>query len=178
MLFRSQGAQVYFGKDLSQVTIAEAAMLAGLPQGPSLYDPFRNPDRAIGRRNIILKLMRDNDHITAQEYEQAVATPLTVKREAVETSDAPYFVDLVAKTLEKQFPQRDFRGSAHKIYTTLDLELQRDAVEAVLKGITETDTQWKRRNKNYGTAKFPRAQVALVALDAETGEVQIGRAHV
>ena len=176
----AQGAQVYFGKDLSQITIPEAAMLAGLPQGPSLYDPFRNPERSMNRRNIILKLMRDNGHITDQEYEKAVAAPLGVKREAVESSDAPYFVDLVAKALEKQFPQRDFRGSAHKIYTTLDLELQRDAVEAVMKGIAETDTQWKKRNKNYGTAKFPRAQVALVAIDAETGQVlalQGGRSY-
>ncbi|MFM2123908.1 MAG: hypothetical protein RL328_359, partial [Acidobacteriota bacterium] len=66
----AQGAQVYFGKDLAQVTISEAAMLAGLPQGPSLYDPFRNPERALNRRNIILKLMRDNDYITEQEYGQ------------------------------------------------------------------------------------------------------------
>lgn len=167
----AQGAQVYFGKDLRQITVSEAAMLAGLPQGPSLYDPFRNPERAQNRRNIILKAMRENDYITEEEYKEAVASPLGVKPEAAETSDAPYFVDLVTQALEQQFPQRDFRGSNHKIYTTLDLELQRDAVEAVHKGLPETDNAWKKRNKNYGTPKFPKAQVALIALDAETGEI-------
>jgi penicillin-binding protein 1B len=167
----AQGAQVYFGKDLRNITVSEAALLAGLPQGPSLYDPFRNPERAQNRRNIILKLMRDNDYITDAEYQEAIASPLGVKPEAAETSDAPYFVDLVTQALEQQFPQRDFRGSNHKIYTTLDLELQRDAVEAVHKGLPETDNAWKKRNKNYGTPKFPKAQVALIALDAVTGEI-------
>ncbi len=167
----AQGAQVYFGKDLRNITVSEAALLAGLPQGPSLYDPFRNPERAQYRRNIILKLMRDNDYITDAEYQEAIASPLGVKPEAAETSDAPYFVDLVTQALEQQFPQRDFRGSNHKIYTTLDLELQRDAVEAVHKGLPETDNAWKKRNKNYGTPKFPKAQVALIALDAVTGEI-------
>lgn len=167
----AQGAQVYFGKDLRQITIPEAAMLAGLPQGPSLYDPFRNPERALTRRNIVLKAMHDNDYITDREYQEAVAAPLGVKPEAAETSDAPYFVDLVTQTLERDFPNRNFRGASHKIYTTLDLELQRDAVEAVRKGILETDALWKKRNKNYGTSGFPKAQVALIALDAETGEL-------
>jgi penicillin-binding protein 1B len=176
----AQGAQAYFGKDLGQIQLHEAAMLAGLPQGPSIYDPFRHAERALARRNIILRAMLENDKITEAQLNDALASPLGVVREAAETSDAPYFVDLVTSTLETQFKDRDFRTSAHKIYTTLDLELQRDAVEAMHKGIPLTDEAWTKRNKKYGTPAFPKAQAALIAIDTETGEIlalQGGRSY-
>lgn len=167
----AQGAQAYFGKDLREITLPEAALLAGLPQGPSIYDPFRYPERALSRRNLVLNAMRENGKINEELYKETIALPLGVKPEAAETSDAPYFVDFVTQTLQQRFPERDFRESAHRIYTTLDLDLQRDLYEAIRKGIPETDAQWKKRNKDYGTAKFPRAQVAAIVLDAETAEV-------
>jgi penicillin-binding protein 1B len=168
----AQGAQVYFGKDLRQVTLPEAALLAGLPRSPGAYDPFRRKERAVGRRNTVLAAMLDNGYITRKEYEDAIATELKVNREAVETSDAPYFVDLVTDTMRTRFPALDPQTSSYRIYTTLDLQLQRDAVEAMRIGIKETDERWKRLNKKYGTADFPLAQAALIALDAETGEVK------
>jgi penicillin-binding protein 1B len=167
----AQGAQAYFGKDLSQIQLPEAAMLAGLAKGPSNYDPFRRPEAALTRRNIVLKAMRENDKITDEQLKAAMAAPLGVIREAVESSDAPYYVDLLTSTLESQFSDRNFRATAHKIYTPLDLELQRDLVEAVRKGMPLVHQQWLKRNKNYGTPKFPKAQVAAVVLDAETGEI-------
>ena len=167
----AQGAQVYFGKDLRQITLPEAALLAGLPQGPGVYDPFRHKDRALTRRNIVLKAMLDNDHITRKEYDDAVASELKVNRESIETSDAPYFVDMVTDTMRTRFPALDPSTSTYRVYTTLNLELQRDAVEAVRIGLKETDDRWKKRNKKYGTGDFPQAQVALVVLDTETGEV-------
>src|SRR6202043_1690133 len=80
-------------------------------------------------------------------------------------------VDLVDDTLQNKFSY-DFQTKSYRVFTTLDMNLQRDAVEAVRIGIQETDQQWKRRSKKYGTDEFPLAQVALVALDAETGEVK------
>lgn len=167
----AQGAQVYFGKDLRYVTLPEAALLAGLPQGPSIYEPFGHKDRALVRRNIVLKAMYENGAITKKEYEDAVATDIVVRREAIESSDAPYFVDLATSTLRSKFSHLRFDRKAYRVYTTLDPDLQREAVEALRIGIEETDRQWKRRNKQYGTAAFPKAQAALVALNAETGEV-------
>jgi penicillin-binding protein 1B len=167
----AQGAQVYFGKDLRYVTLPEAALLAGLPQGPSIYEPFGHKDRALVRRNIVLKAMYENGAITKKEYEDAVATDIVVRREAIESSDAPYFVDLATNTLRSRFSHLPFDTKAYRVYTTLDPDLQREAVEALRIGIEETDKQWKRRNKQYGTAAFPKAQAALVALNAETGEV-------
>ena len=176
----AQAAQVYLGKDLSQVTLPDAALLAGLVQAPMSRNPFRHPDRAKGRRNIVLKAMLEDGFITQRQYEDAIIAPLNVTHEEAESSDAPYFVDLVNDTLQTQFEGHDFLNKSYKVYTTLDMNLQRDAVEAVLEGIVETDAQWKRRNKKYGTDEFPSAQVALVCLDAETGELKAlvgGRAY-
>jgi penicillin-binding protein 1B len=165
-----EGAQVYLGKDLSKITIQDAALLAGLIQSPGGRNPFSHPDRALARRNIVLKQMRENDFITDHQYQAALASPLDVNRGAADSSDAPYFVDLVNDELQARFQDHDFYNSSNRVYTTLDPELQRIAVDAVRVGIAETDQQWKRRNKKYGTSEFPAAQVALIALNADTGE--------
>jgi len=78
----------------------------------------------------------------------------------------------VNETLQSRFQDHDFQNTSYRVYTTLDMNLQRDAVAAVRAGILETDQQWKRRSKAYGTDEMPLAQVALVCLDAETGELK------
>ncbi len=166
-----EGAQVYFGKDLSKVTLPEAAMLAGRIQS-EMWDPFLHPDQAKSRRNLVLKNMRENGKIAEREYEEAAASPLKVTRGTTASTEAPYFVDLVKEELLGQFQDRDFQNDSYRVYTTLDMNLQHDAEEAVRAGIKETDDQWKRRAKNYGTEEFPRAQVAMIVLDTETGEVK------
>jgi penicillin-binding protein 1B len=167
-----KASRVYLGKDLSQVTLADAALLAGMIQAPSTRNPFRYPDRAKARRNAILKAMRTNGYISEREYQEAAASPLKVTREEGEATDAPYFVDLVDETLQNQFQDHDFQSSSFRIYTTLDMNLQRDAEEAVRTGIQETDKLWKSRSKIYGTSEMPPVQAALVALDTQTGEVK------
>jgi penicillin-binding protein 1B len=167
-----KASSLYLGKDLSQVTLADAALLAGMIQAPDTRNPFRYPDRSKARRNAILKAMYANRYITERDYIDAAASPLHVTHEEGESADAPYFVDLVDETLQSRFKDRDFQSSSFRVYTTLDMNLQRDAVEAVQIGIQETDQQWKRRSKKYGTSEMPRAQAALVALDAQTGEVK------
>lgn len=167
-----EASQAFFGKDLSQVTLPEAAMIAGLMQAPDARNPFRYPDRALARRNVVLRAMRDNGYIDDQEYADAAASPLHINREIVEASDAPYFVDMVNDSLATRFQDRDFQNGAYRVYTTLDMNLQRDAVEAVRVGIQEADTQWKHRSKKYGTDELPLAQVAVVVLDAQTGDLK------
>lgn len=166
-----EGAQVYFGKDLSKVTLPEAAMLAGRIQ-TDRWDPFLHPEQAKGRRNVVLKNMRDEGKITPQEFEEASASPLKVTRGTTQASEAPYFVDLLKEDLLSKFQDRDFQNDSYRIYTTLDMDLQHDAEEAVKVGIKETDDAWHRLSKKYGTEDFPRAQVAMVVLDAETGELK------
>ena len=166
-----EGAQVYFGKDLGDVTLPEAATMAGLIQSQHLWDPYRHPDAAKTRRNIVLKNMRKNEYISEKQYEEASAAPLVVNKRKIDSAEAPYFIDLTDNELQSQFQDQDFQHNSFRVYTTLDMDLQRDAEEAV-KQISETDTQWKRRNKKYGTDEFPLAQVCLVALDTETGEIK------
>jgi penicillin-binding protein 1B len=167
-----EAASVYLAKDLADVTPADAALIAGLIQSPIGRNPFRYPDRARVRRNLVLKAMRENGYLSEQDYQDAAASPLKVIQGAAESSDAPYFVDLVNDTLQNRFQDYDFQNNSFRVYTTLDMNLQRDAVEAVRIGIQETDDQWKHRNKKYGTDQMPLAQVALVVLDTETGEVK------
>jgi penicillin-binding protein 1B len=167
-----EAAHAYFGKDLKQVTTGEAALLAGLAQNSSMWDPYRHPESAAKRRNIVLNLMRENGKITQQEYDEASTVPVKVTRGTIDTSDAPFFVDLVNEQLQDQFHDADFHTGGDRVYTTLDMDLQRDAVEAVKVGIQETDQQWKRRSKKYGTDEFPVAQVCMVVLDTQTGELK------
>ena len=167
-----EAASVYLGKDLAHLTAADAALLAGLIQSPIGRNPFKYPDRARTRRNFVLNLMHENGYLTDAQYQDAAASPLRVAAEAAESSDAPYFVDLVNETLQNKFQDYDFQTGSYRVYTTLDMNLQSDAVEAVRIGIQETDKLWGKRSKKYGTAEMPAAQVALVALDAETGELK------
>lgn len=164
-----EAAQVYFGKDVSRLTLAEAATLAGLIQQPSYINPFRWPERARVRRNIVLKMMRDNKYIDDNAYESACESPLSLAKHSTESTDAPYFVDLVNDTLLDKFQDYDFQTTTYRIYTTLDLQLQRDAAEAVRMGMEEVDKQLKPRKKK--DPNYPDPQCALVALDPQSGEV-------
>lgn len=166
-----EAAQAYFGKDLKQLTLPEAATLAGLIQRPSYTSPFRWPERARARRNIVLSLMRENGYINDRQYAVASDVPMTVAAGALDSNDAPYFVDIVNDWLQDHMQDHDFQAKSYRIYTTLDPRLQHDAADAVRIGIKEADELIdKRRKKNKSTG--PEPQVALVALDAETGEIR------
>jgi penicillin-binding protein 1B len=166
-----EAARAYFGKDVGQLTLAEAATLAGLIQQPSFRNPYRHPDRARERRNVVLGLMRDNGYITDAQYQEAIAEPLTLAPAEMESSEAPYFVDLVNDELQSEFGDYDFQNSTYRVYTTLDLNLQRAAAEAVRIGMQEVDQRLSRRRRRKGET-LPQAQCALVALDPETGAIK------
>lgn len=165
-----EAAQVFFGKDVSRLNLAEAATLAGLIQQPSYTNPFRWPDRARNRRNLVLKAMHENRYIGDKEYQAAVDSPLVLMRHNMESTDAPYFVDMVNDNLIDKFQDYDFQTNTYRIYTTLDLQLQRDASEAVRIGMEEVDKLLKPRHKK--DPNYPEAQCALIALDPMTGEVK------
>ncbi len=166
-----EAAKAYLGKDLREVTLQEAAMLAGLVQRPSFTNPVRWPERARARRNVVLVMMRDNGYISAAQHKEAAEAPLTVARAGAQSADAPYFVDLVNSTLQDQFQEHDFQSRSYRVYTTLDMELQRDAAEAVRIGLKEVDERVRQQRRFRGTTP-PEAQVALVALDAQTGDLR------
>jgi len=172
-----EAAEAYLGKDLSQINLPEAAELAGMIQRPALFDPFHHPDRLRERRNVVLGLMRQNGFIGEHDYVMAMQAPLTVARSTAQSVEAPYFVDMVNDALQARFQDTDFQSNAFRIYTTLDMHLQRAAVEAIRMGMQNVDAQIHRQRRFRAgvpgaAGPPPDAQVALVAIDPHTGEVK------
>lgn len=166
-----EGAQAYFGKDIRSLTLPEAAMLAGLVKGPSLFNPFRHPERMRDRRNLVLSLMRQNGYITEREYAVAADSPIKLAASGGESAEAPWFVDMVNDELQNRFQDKDFQGGSYSIYTTLDQDLQRAATEAVRTGMQKVD-ELLRKQRRHRNVAFPDAQAALIALDPHTGEIK------
>jgi penicillin-binding protein 1B len=165
-----EASQAYFGKDVRDLTLAEAATLAGVIQRPSFTNPVRWPERARSRRNVVLMLMRENGYISDQEYARAAAEPLVVAKAGSESTDAPYFVDLVNESLSEDFEEHDFQNNSYRVYTTLDLNLQRDAAEAVRLGASELDKLIRKRTRKGKPVR--EAQIALVAMDPVNGDIK------
>ena len=166
-----QAARVYFSKDIEQLTLPEAAMLAGIVQRPSYFVPHKHPERSLARRNLILGLMKTNGFITAAQHDEAVSSPLGLKAGSSHWGESPYFLALASQELEARLGDRMSDDAAYRIYTTLDLGLQRSALEAVSKGMLEVDKTLRAR---FGRKmdKMAPAQAALVALDPRTGEIK------
>ncbi len=176
----AEASHAYFNKDIKSLTLPEAALLAGMIQSPNSLNPYRRPERALERRNVVLDSMADTGAITRQQAEDAKATPLKLAPPNVEASDAPYFVDLVKENLINRYSERDLSDGSLRIYTTLDPDLQRAAAEAVEIGMKNVDAQvtklrtkrLKAKGKTETTvAPGPQAQVALIAMNPRTGEV-------
>jgi penicillin-binding protein 1B len=177
----AEASQAYFNKDLKDITLPEAALIAGLIQAPSYLSPYRHPERATERRNLVLDSMVETHAITREQADKAKASPLKLAPPNVEASDAPYFVDLVRDAVISRLNERELNEQSYRIYTTLDPDLQRAAAQAVDTGMKLVDEQvTKRRTKKIkiGKNKYetkvapgPQAQVALVAIDPHTGAV-------
>ncbi len=120
-----QAAQTYFSKDVSQLDLAQCAMLAGMIQHPSYLNPYRHPDRAIQRRNRVIDAMVETGKITREEAIHAKAEPLNLTATNVDAGEAPYFVDLVRERLVQHLGDADFNREGLRIYTSLDPDLQR-----------------------------------------------------
>jgi penicillin-binding protein 1B len=176
----AEASKSYFNKDLKDITLPEAALLAGLIQRPSYLSPYRHPERAMDRRNLVLESMVETHAITREQADKAKATPLKLAPPNVEASDAPYFVDMVREQLISKFSENELNDSSYRIYTTLDPDLQKAAAQSVEMGIKLVDEQVKKlRTKKVKVGKKfetkvengPQAQVALVAIDPHTGAV-------
>ena len=114
----AQAARAYFNKDLKDLTPAEAALIAGIIQAPSYLSPYRHPERALERRNLVLDAMVETHSLTQADAEKAKATPLKLAPPNVEASDAPYFVDLLRETLISKLDERQMNDQGYRIYST------------------------------------------------------------
>lgn len=144
------GSEYYFSKHARDLTLPEAALLAALPKGPQYYSPVRYPQRALKRRNLVLQEMLLDHRITQQDANAAKAAPLGLHLEAPPNNEAPYFVEEVRRQLESQYGVDEVHSAGLRVYTTLDLGLERAATKAVLDGTATYERRhgWKGKLEN------------------------------
>ena len=160
----AEASRIFFGKDVANLGLSEAALIAGVIQSPASRSPFANPKRAVERRNVVLQAMAGEEYIKEDEATRASREPLQVVARSVD-NEAPYFVDMVAGDMSKQFPGVTAQPGAVDVYTTLDLNLQRAALDAVRTGLANVDKLLARRKRKE------TAQAVLLAVDPRTGEI-------
>jgi penicillin-binding protein 1B len=165
-----EAAQAYFGKDIRQLTLPECALIAGLIQNPNRRNPYRHPDRATERRNVVLDSMVETGAITESQAETAKADPIRLAPPNIDASEAPYFVDLVHDQLVQRLGDEDLSRDNLRIYTSLDPSLQQAASDAVEAGMKNVDDMVRRLHKK-GDTNITYPQVALIALNPHTGQI-------
>jgi penicillin-binding protein 1B len=165
-----EAAQAFFGKDLGHLDTAECALLAGTIQSPNRLNPYRHPERAMERRNVVLDSMVETGAITEAEATRAKAEPIRLAPPNVDASEAPYFVDLVHEQLVQRIGE-DLNKQSLRIYTSLDPQLQRLASEAVDSGMRDVDDLVRKLHNKKSDTPISYPQVALVALDPHTGQI-------
>ena len=132
-------SQTYYGKALGQLSLAETAMLAGLPKAPSLYNPIANPQRAKQRQQYVLRRMTELGQIDATQYEDALKAPLRTRREVIEYSvHAEFAAEMVRQALAEHYPE-DVYTRGFRVYTTIRKADQEAAYEALRRGVLEYD---------------------------------------
>jgi penicillin-binding protein 1B len=156
-------ARIYFHKEVHQLTIGEAAVIAGMTRAPNAYSPVLNPDRARQRRDVVLAQMRDLGKLSPADYDRARAEPVRAFAAMPAGQRAPYFTDLVRQEVEERF------GEASSVFTTLDGTLQRFAETAVSRGLERLEARRPRLRRD---APAERLQAALIALDPTTGQIR------
>jgi penicillin-binding protein 1B len=157
--------QFYFGKEVQHLNPAESALLVGMIRGPAHYDPHRHAQRALERRNFVLREVRDEKGITAEEYAQARASPLNVSKKAgMGTTPYPAFLQLVHRQLRRDYDEADLRTEGLRIFTTLDPRVQEAAEAALTKRLAQFD-----KERRFG--REPGLEGAVVVSDPQSGEL-------
>jgi len=170
-----EASLAYFNKDVREVSMPEAAFLAGIIHAPNRYSTAeRRPERAVEARDRALLAMTENNVISSEQAGDAKKVPLHIVGGGLEGSTAPYFVDMVKEHLLDRFSEADLLSQSFRVYTTLDPELQRAASEALDIGVKNIDGQLAKRYARWRKQgqPAPQAQVAIVVLDPHTGEIK------
>ncbi len=168
----------FFGKHSRELTLHEAALLAALPKSPIYYDPFKNPERALIRRNVVLNSMTETGVISKEVAERAKNAPLGLQSHIDVFKDAPYFVEEIRRRILERYGENMLYRNGLDIYTTLDKDMQKKANVAVEKWLVQTEKMYRfkfvrdtiERDTSGNITKY--IQGALVALEAETGAVR------
>ncbi len=143
-------AEYYFGKPAKSLTLEEAALLCGLPKGPASYSPINHPDKAVKRRNLVVNALLEDGKITAAQATAAKAKPLLLNLQHDPNSLAPYFVEEVRRYLETQYGSDQVHEGGLRVYTTLNVEMQRAANQSVLDALAAYERRhgWRSHPRN------------------------------
>jgi penicillin-binding protein 1A len=148
-------SEFYFSKPAKQLTLDEAALLAGLPKSPFYYSPINHPDRCLKRRNLVINNMLEDGKITAQQANEARDQPIELHLHRDPGSLAPYFVEEIRRYLENKYGTDQVHEGGLRVYTTLDMDMQRAANHAVLDGLAVYERRhgWRDHLQNVGDGK-------------------------
>ncbi len=158
-----EASNFYFGKSVWDVSVGEAALLAALIQGPNWISPTRHPERALSRRNLVLRLMYEQDRIDRETYDFAKKEAMQIAPAKEEYREARYFLDALRQQLPEIYDAASLVSEGLKIYSTLDSRLQRIATSALKEGLADLEGSLPAREQTL--------QGCLIVLRPQTGEV-------
>nr|MDP9362473.1 transglycosylase domain-containing protein [Acidobacteriota bacterium] len=164
-----EAARFYFGKPVSELTLPESALLAGIIRSPNNYSPFTRPDLAMQRRSTVLGLMLNQKKVTRDEYDQAMATKLPPRpfRQRSGLSSIPFYVDRVLQEMARDYGIKDVKGRGLQIYTAIDLNAQDTAARTIEAGLSALEKGSKRLLR-----PDQPLQGAIINVDVPTGEIR------
>lgn len=165
-----EAARVYFGKEPRDLTLGEAAILAGMVKSPNTYSPLRHPDRIVPRRNYVLQRMREFGDISKEEYDAALKETIVPRTLPPEDNSAPYFADFVRKALAERFPDSTLATAGLRVLTSLDIRLQEYASAAVQRGLKDLEAKYSRLRREVPEEQL---QACLIAMQPQTGAIQV-----
>lgn len=160
-------AEIFFGKSSHELTLAECALIAGMPKSPSRYSPLINKSLALKRQAVVLEQMSGNGIITRKQLKAAKALPVDLADQKESSIKAPYFVAYVVSILDKALGEATLYRRGLTVYTTLNYAMQKTAEKAVMDGLERLD----RRMESQGLLQEGPPQAALVSLDASRGTI-------
>ena len=163
-----EACRFYFGKDVSEISLAEAAELAGLIRAPNLYSPYVNPERCRERRNYVLNSMRKLGWITEQELLSAQSKPVSAAGYRPKGKTAPYFMDYLSEQLVQLYPPTALASLGLSIYTTLDTQVQTAAEQALQQGLDRLERDYPKLKRDKPEE---RLQGAIVVIQPKTGNI-------
>jgi len=162
-------AENYFGKSIEELSLAESAMLAGLPQAPSKYSPYHHPEQAKRRQNYVLHRMAEEGFISNLDLMRASSSSIQImNKQNSYFEKAPYFVEYVRKYVEEKYGREALYKNGLRVYTTVDLQSQKMAQESVESGLKEIE----KRQKYFSKEMPSTLEGSLICFDLETGYIK------
>ena len=161
-----EAARLYFGKSATTLTASESALIAAIIQSPNGISPFKRPEKALARRNMVLELMFEQERISWEVYEEAREDPLRVSAVSADAGDVRYFLDALSQQLPSVYDEAVLSTDGLRIYSTLEPRLQRAAVKALRRGLERIEARSAARGR-----VVEGLQGCLIAMRPQTGEI-------